>query len=106
MDYIDLVKYSLHKDFASFLATVSSADLVATTPAHHATQYTAHTYTHRTIALFGSESRGLSQDVLDTAPHAVRIPMQPLARSLNLAVSVGIIGTQIHLANTAIYHPK
>ena len=44
------------------------------------------------LLVFGSESKGLPQLILDN-PNGVRsrIPMQPGARSLNLANAVGIV---------------
>lgn len=41
--------------------------------------------------VFGSESSGLPQSILDEdAEHCISIPMRSVARSLNLSVSVGI----------------
>lgn len=41
--------------------------------------------------VFGPESKGLPASILQEHPHAtVRLPMRPEARSLNLAVAVGI----------------
>jgi tRNA (cytidine/uridine-2'-O-)-methyltransferase len=97
MDYIELIRYEVHTDFGAFLTTVDPANLVATTPALTATQYTMHPYTESTVVLLGSESRGLSNDVLDKAPSAVRIPMQSKARSLNLAVAAGIVGAHLYM---------
>lgn len=43
------------------------------------------------VLLFGPESRGLPQDLLDAHPErCLRIPMRPGIRSLNLGTSVGI----------------
>lgn len=41
--------------------------------------------------LFGSETRGLPQDVLDDVSFILRIPMQQNQRSLNLSNSVAIV---------------
>jgi len=41
--------------------------------------------------VFGSESRGLPDEILSLCPErCLRLPMRPLVRSLNLAVSVGV----------------
>ena len=48
-------------------------------------------YTPGDILVFGSESQGLPDFILDSDPeHSVHIPIQPGVRSLNLSVSVGI----------------
>jgi len=42
--------------------------------------------------IFGRESRGLPQSLLDANPNAcLTIPMQPEARSLNLSTAAGIV---------------
>ncbi len=43
------------------------------------------------VLVFGSESKGLPQSLLDAqADHCLRIPIRPQARSLNLSVSVAL----------------
>ncbi len=43
------------------------------------------------VLVFGSESSGLPEEILSTSPaHCLRLPMRPVVRSLNLAVSVGV----------------
>ena len=43
--------------------------------------------------LFGPETRGLPQDLLDELPPAqrLRIPMKPYSRSLNLSNAVAVV---------------
>ena len=50
-------------------------------------------YTDDTIFLFGPETRGLPDWVLETfdGDHRIRIPMQKESRSLNLSNSVAVI---------------
>jgi tRNA (cytidine/uridine-2'-O-)-methyltransferase len=53
--------------------------------------YTEARYRGGDVLVFGSETQGLPQGLLDNAgDRAVRIPMRPHARSLNLACSVAI----------------
>lgn len=49
-------------------------------------------YSSDTVLLFGSETRGLPQSILDEIGRdkVVRLPMQPTQRSLNLSNSVAI----------------
>ena len=42
--------------------------------------------------VFGPETRGLPQEILDLSPHRIRIPMiEGRVRSLNLSTSAGIV---------------
>ena len=55
--------------------------------------YTDVEYKPDDVLVFGSETQGLPQSMLDEFPErALRIPMKDPVRSLNLAVSVGIAG--------------
>lgn len=48
------------------------------------------------VLVFGSESHGLPDSMLRRVPEqAVRIPIAPEARSLNLSVSVGIVAYEV-----------
>ncbi len=54
--------------------------------------YTEACYSPDDVLVFGSESRGLPPTLLvENADRCLRIPMHENARSLNLAVSVGIV---------------
>lgn len=64
--------------------------LVATTP-HTGTLYWDAAYTGRTAVLLGAEHEGLSQALLDAANVRVKIPMQGLADSLNVATTGALI---------------
>jgi tRNA (cytidine/uridine-2'-O-)-methyltransferase len=50
-------------------------------------------YAHGDAFLFGPETRGLPQEVLDTIPQAqrLRLPMRPDNRSLNLSNAVAVV---------------
>ena len=64
---------------------------VITTTAHTDIEHWSTTYSRPALVLFGSESHGLSEDLLDEGDVAVRIPMEGSATSLNLAVAVGVL---------------
>jgi tRNA (guanosine-2'-O-)-methyltransferase len=53
--------------------------------------YTSLDYTRPTALVFGSESNGVSAEVLAFADDIVRIPMVGMVQSLNLSVSVAIV---------------
>jgi tRNA (cytidine/uridine-2'-O-)-methyltransferase len=60
------------------------------------TLYTEVRYAPDDVLVFGSESRGLPPPLLkENAGRCLRIPMHPAARSLNLAVSVGIVAFEM-----------
>jgi tRNA (cytidine/uridine-2'-O-)-methyltransferase len=53
--------------------------------------YTEAAFSPGDALVFGSESQGLPRQILDAQPdRCLRIPMAPEARSLNLAVAVGV----------------
>lgn len=55
--------------------------------------YTDAPYAAGDILVFGSETQGIPRSLLDTnSERALRIPMQPQVRSLNLASSVAAAG--------------
>lgn len=56
-----------------------------------ATPYTTATFNRGDVLVFGSESQGLPQSLVESHPdRCLRIPIAAEARSLNLAVSVAI----------------
>jgi tRNA (cytidine/uridine-2'-O-)-methyltransferase len=56
------------------------------------TAYTEACFQPGDVLVFGSESQGLPQWMLDANPdRCLRIPIRPQTRSLNLSVSVGVI---------------
>jgi tRNA (cytidine/uridine-2'-O-)-methyltransferase len=58
---------------------------------HAAKLYTEAVFTPGDVLVFGSESQGLPKSLLAESPdRCLRIPMAAEARSLNLAVSVGV----------------
>ncbi len=58
--------------------------------------YTTADFRFGEALVFGSESRGLPQWLLDSDPDRCRqIPMRPAARCLNLSVSAGIVAFEV-----------
>ncbi len=92
MDYWEAADVTLHASFARFQeafgATFESGRVFAfSTKATRV--YTEVSYEAGDVLLFGPESRGLPAEVR-AITQPLRLPMQPHARSLNLAVSVGV----------------
>ena len=92
MDYWDETDISLHASFAAFAEHASEAfekKRVFSFTTKGQTLYTEVEYRKGDVLLFGPESRGLPESIRG-GTRAVRLPMTPSARSLNLSVSVGV----------------
>lgn len=92
LDYWSELGVVVHPSLAAFLATdlAARAWLLST----RATRpYSQATFTRGDVLMFGSETAGLPQHLLDVNPdRTMRIPMRAGAvRSLNLSTSVGIV---------------
>ena len=81
----------MHKHFEDVLKAYPDAPFFyATTKAPR--DYTQARYPENAFLVFGRESRGLPENLLERVYYrCVRIPMIPGARSLNLSNSVAII---------------
>ncbi|WP_287418031.1 tRNA (cytidine(34)-2'-O)-methyltransferase [Oceanithermus sp.] len=89
LDYWPQVRYLLHDSWAAFLAALpAEARVWAFSTRAERSLYEAR-FRPGDYLLFGPETRGLPDDVLERFP-ALRIPMPGPVRSLNLAVSVGV----------------
>ncbi|WP_455198240.1 tRNA (uridine(34)/cytosine(34)/5-carboxymethylaminomethyluridine(34)-2'-O)-methyltransferase TrmL [Kaarinaea lacus] len=92
LDYHEFAEVQIHDDLDSFIQSVRPARLLACST-RGGQDYTGIQYQPGDALLFGPETRGLPQSVLDSLPadQRLRIPMLPNNRSLNLANAVAII---------------
>lgn len=91
LDYRHLATTTVYRDYDSFLAQLGERRLFAfSTRAQR--RYDSVAYCADDVFLFGPESEGLPEAVLQTiaAEHRLRIPMQPNSRSMNLANAVAV----------------
>lgn len=93
MDYIDYVDVTRHPSMEDFYAATSGRIIVCDVRGQ--TSLYDMTFHHDDVLLFGQESIGLPDDVRTRHP-SLFIPMpanavHPSCRSLNLAVSVGMV---------------
>ena len=91
LDYHEYAHLQVHDDLPSALAAINPARLFAFST--RATQrYDQVAYADGDAFLFGPESRGLPQDVLDALPdlQRLRLPMRAGNRSLNLSNAVAV----------------
>ncbi|WP_289282670.1 MULTISPECIES: tRNA (uridine(34)/cytosine(34)/5-carboxymethylaminomethyluridine(34)-2'-O)-methyltransferase TrmL [unclassified Methylophaga] len=92
LDYHEFAHVTVHKNFDEFLVWSDSRRIFACT-----TKATQHhhqvSYIDEDILLFGPESRGLPDNVLNQVQDSqkIRIPMLPDSRSLNLSNATAII---------------
>ena len=91
LDYRDLATTTVHPSYEAFLATLDGRRLFAfSTRAQR--RYDDVAFAAGDVLLFGPESHGLPDDVLESIAleRRLRIPMQPNSRSINLANAVAI----------------
>ena len=89
LDYWPHVRYVLHDSWAAFLEALPADARVWAFSTRAARSLYQARLESGDYLLFGPETRGLPDDVLERFP-ALRIPMPGPVRSLNLAVSVGV----------------
>ena len=92
LDYRDLATTTVYPDIDAFLRAVEGCRLLACST-RGTRRYDDVDYRPDDALLFGPESRGLPDDLLETFPpsHRLRIPMRPESRSLNLANAVSVV---------------
>lgn len=92
LDYHEWATLRQHKDFAAFCTTVKPKRLFACST-RGKYNYSEIAYQNGDAFLFGPETRGIPQALLDTLPpeEIIRIPMLPNNRSLNLSNAAAVI---------------
>ena len=91
LDYWDKLDVSIYDDYEAFLGKKPEAVIyMATTKGRHV--YTEVSYEPDCYIMFGKESAGIPEEILiNHEDHAIRIPMRPEIRSLNLSNAVAIV---------------
>jgi tRNA (cytidine/uridine-2'-O-)-methyltransferase len=92
LDYHDLVHVKEYSNYSECLNTLKHFRVFACTTRGQQ-NYAQITYEPNDVLMFGPETRGLPQTLLDTfsKENRLRIPMQSTTRSLNLSNSVAIV---------------
>ncbi len=92
LDYADLAVVQIHRDLQACLAALSGARLYAVETAG-TRLYSAVQFRRGDALLFGQETRGLPQEVLQSVvpENVLSIPMRPGNRSLNLSNAVALV---------------
>jgi tRNA (cytidine/uridine-2'-O-)-methyltransferase len=92
MDYRPALGVQIYDDWLECLERLGPAPVYALTTRGE-TRYDAPAYREGDVLLFGPETRGLPQALLDGIPpqRRLRIPMRPGSRSINLANAVAVV---------------
>ncbi len=92
LDYHEFTRIAVHDNLAEFITTVQPRRLFAVSTRGRV-RYDTIAYADGDAVLFGPETRGLPQDLLDGIDPAqrLRLPMRPDNRSLNLSNAVAIV---------------
>ena len=88
----EYARISVHDDLDAFMKTVAPRRVFAVSTRGRA-RYDRVEYAEDDALLFGPETRGLPQSILDALPpeQCLRLPMVPGNRSLNLSNAVAVI---------------
>ncbi len=91
LDYHEFVNVAVHDGLAACLVALRHPRVFAFT-SHATHRYTDVRFADGDALLFGRETRGLPDEVLQSIPEhqRVRLPMQPDNRSLNLSNAVAV----------------
>jgi len=91
LDYHEFTDVAVHDDLDAFVRAARPARLFALST-RGSTLYTNAQFADDDAVVFGPETRGLPQTVLDALPpqQRLRLPMRPGNRSLNLSNAVAV----------------
>jgi tRNA (cytidine/uridine-2'-O-)-methyltransferase len=92
LDYREFAALEVHENLDAFAAHVAPARLFALSTRGR-TLYTHAQFGAGDAVVFGPETRGLPQALLDSLPpeRTLRLPMRPHNRSLNLSNAVAVV---------------
>jgi tRNA (cytidine/uridine-2'-O-)-methyltransferase len=92
LDYAEWASVRTHEDWESFAAAVAGSRIFAATT-RASQSYSDNAYRGEDVFLFGPETRGLPQPILEWVgrEHCIRVPMLAHSRSLNLSNSAAIV---------------
>ena len=92
LDYHELARVAVHDDLDAFIAAIHPVRLFALST-RGTVRYDTIAYSSGDALMFGPETRGLPQDVLEgiASDRRLRLPMRPDNRSLNLSNAVAVV---------------
>jgi tRNA (cytidine/uridine-2'-O-)-methyltransferase len=90
LDYHELANVHTHKGWDQLREALARRRMFAFTT-RASRLYTDVRYAADDVFVFGAETRGLPQAILDEIPERLRLPMRPGNRSLNLSNAVAVV---------------
>ena len=92
LDYHEMANVQVHRDWETCRKALAGRRLFAVST-RGTVSYTAPRYAQGDAFVFGPETRGLPQALLDEFPERqrLRLPMRPGNRSLNLSNAVAVV---------------
>lgn len=92
MDYREFADVTVHEDWLACQAHFTGRRLFAVTT-RGAQRYDTVAYRENDVFVFGPESRGLPQALIDALPteQRIRLPMRTAGRSINLSNAVAVV---------------
>ncbi len=92
LDYHEIASLQVHADWRACVSALGSARLFACST-RGSVRYTEPAYCDGDAFVFGPETRGLPEPLLDAVPESrrLRLPMRPGNRSLNLSNAVAVV---------------
>ena len=90
MDYLDRADIVRHRSYETFCAEMSGSRLILLTT-RGATPYTEFSFQSDDVLMLGRESSGVPDAVHAAADGAIKVPMRPETRSLNVAVTAAMV---------------
>jgi tRNA (cytidine/uridine-2'-O-)-methyltransferase len=90
MDYYDLVKLTRHSSWEKFKTHFKDQRIILLST-KASVNYTEFQFRSDDILLLGRESAGVPEEVHHSVTARVKIPLNPEARSINMAMAGGIV---------------
>ncbi len=92
MDYMDIATVHHHTSWETFQEEVrKKSQRLILLDAKAETLYTNFSFQSGDVLLLGQESAGVPEDIFQTTPHRLRIPMTPGCRSLNVSLAAAMV---------------
>ena len=92
LDYREFADMAVHDSLTTCLSSLAHSTVWALST-RGTRLYTDAAFASGDVLLFGPETRGLPQEVLDDlgTSQVLRLPMQPVSRSMNMANAVAVV---------------
>ena len=93
LDYLDNCKLKFYESYEDFIFKKKQSRLILITTKSH-NNYTKFIFDKNDTLIFGKESSGVPKNIHDNIKNKLTIPMTKNVRSLNIASSVAIVGSE------------